>query len=463
MSDEGTHMILSLFYRDLLKWIIKTKILNFQKIYDFSVSYLIHYPKLQVFYPLLYHLITGVFFYSLFGINEYAARFCSFSFYVASTLMLCFLSKKVTGKYALLSALAFSIYPVSFYISFLAMKDMVAIFFSLLAIYFYLTLKKNNKNFFLLGIVSSLAILSERSGIIIPMVITLHLILKRQKVKHLVVFILGLSALMLPYALVVIKIGGLEISKIIYQKYGFLRQFPIFTTLLLSPLIVLLCSSLFYEKSKEIKRFFSLWFFVAFIIIFFMSFKPRFYQYFLLPLFILSGKFFGKNKKLFVFFVCYSILLNVHFVTSYYLPNYPVREVANYIYNNLPRNANVALISEDGDKLYSSSFMFPLATIDKNKTIVFLRPCYFNNKTREEVLDILKNNGVYFVIVVKDIPEVKNYDKVLMIRDKLEKVFEKNHVEVHRFKEYKPTSKICNYICTTQEVLCTNYDSPFDV
>jgi hypothetical protein len=69
LADEGTHLLLSAFYKDLIFNILQTRNFSFNHAYEFGIRYLVHYPKLQIAYPPLYHLTTAIVF-SLFGLSE---------------------------------------------------------------------------------------------------------------------------------------------------------------------------------------------------------------------------------------------------------------------------------------------------------------------------------------------------------------------------------------------------------
>jgi 4-amino-4-deoxy-L-arabinose transferase-like glycosyltransferase len=465
MSDDGTHMLLSLFYRDLTTTILKNRDFSFSKAYNFSFSYLVHYPKLQVFYPPLYHLVTGLLFYSILGISSFAARFSNFIFGILSITVLYIFSSRFTDKRsAFISVLIFSLNPTTLSYIRLTMKDFATIFFSLLCMLIFFMAKKNKKSryFFVSGVLASLAVLSDRSGLVLLPTVFAIFLLEREKLKNILIFFLSSSILLIPYSLIVLKVGGLGLNLLIYQGYGFLSETPWERLLLLSPVFGILFVSLtiYVKKKKQMWKEFLVWFFVGFIMIFFMVFKPRFIQFFLLPAYTVAGFWLSKKKTILIIILIYSLVVSFYLIKTYLFPTYPVQEVVEYVYSNLPDKANIALLTERGDTLYSSSFMFPVASLDENKTIMFLRPCYFWNKTGEETIGILKESGVYFVIGVKETPE---YDNLIQIKDELEKVLEKDTIEVYRFKDYKPTDNNCNYICTTGEILCTKFTSPFNV
>lgn len=467
MSDDGTHMLLSLFYRDLITTIFKNQDFSFSKVYNFSISYLIHYPKLQVFYPPLYHLVTGLIFYSLFGVSSFAARFSNFLFGVLSIIVLYILSSSIlkNKKLAFFSVLAFSLSPITLIFIRISLKDFTAIFFTLLSMFLFFATEKFRKKryFFLCGLSSFLAVMGDRPGFVAFAVLLTLFFLKKEKLKNILVFFLTFFILLLPYALLILKLNGLEINLLIYKSYGFLKQPDLGHSLFFLPILGVLIYSLFYYVKRRGKFWKELliWFGVSFIIIFFMCFQPRFYPFFLIPSYVTFGYLIGKRRKIILLlFLVFCVVTALYTIKKYHFPTYPVREVVDFIYTNLPDRTNVALLTEKDNTLYTSSFTFPLAILDKNKTITFLRPCYLWDKTKGEKINILKEHGVYFVISIKDTPD---YGNVTQIKDELEKVYERDIIEVYKFKDFTPTDRICNYICTTEEVLCTSYDSPFDV
>jgi len=457
-------MLLSLFYKDLIVSILKSRDFSFSKAYDFSLSYLIHYPKLQVFYPPLYHLITGLFFYPILGISSFTARFSNFLFGLASITLIYYFSSSITNKKnGFISAIIFSLNPIVLSYIRLAMKDFLAISFSLLAIlFFFLSFKKKKPRYFLIvGIISALAVLSDVPAATVFATIVITLLLKND-IKRLIIFVISSSLLLLPYTFLIMKIGGIEINTLRYGMYSFFANFSLEEFVLLLPIMVILTVNFihYYKKKKFFYREIFIWFLISFIVANLISIKSRFFLYFLLPLYTVSGYWMSKKRGLFILLLFYSLVVSVYLIQTYHFPTYPVKEAVEFVHHSLPEGANVALLTEKDDTLYSSSFMFPLAVQDKNKTIIFLRPCYFWNKTREEKIDTLKNGGVYFVIAIKDTEE---YGNVTQIKDRLDKVYENGIIEVYKFKDYQPTNKVCNFVCTTNQLYCTKYNSPFDV
>ena len=461
-ADEGTHCLLALFYKDMFTAVLGNLNLSFQRLYDFGISYLTHYPKLQVFYPPLYHLITGFIFYPILGVSIISARLANVIMTILTVTVFYFVTRQFFNrKVSFIATILFSLFPVTLEIGRMAMMEFTAFFFILVSLYFYQKAWKTHKysHYILTSITVFLAIISKRPAFLLVFVYSLH-ILYRKKWRKLIFFLIPLL-LLVPYLLILERINGFEISSIIHSKYAFYVidwEYPF-----KFPFLFVLFFLFFYHNYKKMgekEKLFVLWFFIFFIGILFLSFKEKSYVYFLIPVFMVSGNYLYKIKKrwLCIFLVGYFILSL--FITVRDWRNYPQIEKISYeIYSNLPKEANVAMFSESSNR-YSSAFMFHLGSLDKDKNLFFYRPCKFYNKTREEILDLIEKNNVYHIIAI---PGKVGYENVNKIEDKL-RLVEDGPIELYEVKEFIPKQKeYCNYVCLTEEKICTEYKNPFSV
>ncbi len=141
------------------------------------------------------------------------------------------------------------------------------------------------------------------------------------------------------------------------------------------------------------------------------------------------------------------MILSEIFVSFYFFPKiyYPVDKIAERIYENA--EGNVALISEG--EIHSSAFMFHLAKLDKNRTIVVYRPCVFY--TIDDIQEFLKENNIYYLLLVEDGYGYENFEKIKNIE--LEEEF--YYAKLYKYKEFDGKSmKRCNYVCLTREEIC---------
>jgi len=463
-ADEGTHALLALFYKDMFTISLQNLDFSFKNLYDFGVSYLIHYPKLQVFYPPIYHFLTGLLFYPIFGISVFSARLVNIIMSTLSVITFYFVTKEFFNrKSAFIATLLFSLFPVTLWIGRMAMMEFTVVFFTLLSFYFYQKAWKNDKNkyYILTSIMILLAIMSKRAGFFLIPIYGLH-ILYRKKWKKLITFLIPVGILFIPYFLIFMKIGGFEVSSAIYSKYAFETP-ETWEYFFKFPFLLVLLFLFFYHNYKrrgKKENFFMIWFLIFFVGILLISFKFRYFHYFQIPVFMVAGSYFSKIKKrwLCLFLVGY-VILSVYLTVQEW-ENYPQVEKISYeIYSTRPKNGNIAVFSEGGYR-FSSNFAFYLARLDENKTIFLYRSCLFHNKTREEILDFFEKNNVFYVIAI---PEMRGYENVNKIKENLE-LIESGPVELYKVKEFIPKQKeYCNYICLTEEEICTEYFSPYDV
>lgn len=290
--------------------------------------------------------------------------------------------------------------------------------------------------------------------------------------KFIIVLIISFSLLLFPYLFLLNKVGGLKINKLVavdnaigqgeptspldpmFWLYYPVKLITVQTedSLIFIPLFLFSCLLYVYNKNPYWKKL------LLFFLVFYIGLslipnkEPRFSQYFLLPTFITLGYYLNKTKKSLVllFLVLYVII--TLFIFFHRINYYPFEYVANYVYKNNSINGNVAFISDD----IPSVFMWHLSTLDKNKTIRVYRGCMFDNKSSEEIIELLKDNNIYFVIY----STWGNNNQIEKIKGNLILVntIGKNDLmtEIYTFNNfrYNPNKKICNYICLTKQKIC---------
>lgn len=457
--DEGTHALLALFYHDLIS---SADSLSFGDAYDFGISYLAHYPKLQVFYPPLYHLTAGLIFYPLFGASLFSAKLCHLMFASLAILAFYFLSKKFCGRKAsFLSMLMFAMYPTTLIYANQAMMDYSSFLFAVLAVFFYVR-SDSPKNQPAVALFSFLALMGKRLAFFLPIVFSLHL-LSEKKYRPFLVYSAACTLLSAPYLYVMSKIGGLSASETIFETYvggkffGYLSNafsFSLFWPAIFAIVGIFLIHV--FRKQSDWK-FFSVWFAVPFFSFLLIDFTNRFFPYFLMPCFIAAGIFVsGLPKNLQALFVAFLVLSTVSSLSTEVRPSQDIPKIVSEIYSG--EKGNVAMFSERHD-LYSSAFMFEFALLDRNKTLFFYRPCAFFNMSEDELLATLSSSGVRYIIAVPGEPGYENVERISsdlrLIRD--------SPIEVYEFLPYSEQEGYCNFVCLTKEKICTGYESPFDV
>jgi len=482
-TDEGTHLLLSVFYRDLILHLVNTRDFSFENAYQYGINYLVHYPKLQIAYPPLYHFTTSLFF-SIFGLSEFIGKFINITYAILTFLFFYLIIKKFfDSKTAFISTFLFSFSSFSLYYSNRAMADFTVFFWLILSIYIFISglVKKQTKLFALTGFTSFLATMGKQMGafiILFFLIILLNKTLKegnkKRNLKNIFIMLLCFSLPLIPYLLILDKVGGFKINEMVaigyatstgnptsvsdpsFWLYFFIKPienlqsnefFPFLPIFLLAFLFYL------YKKHpywKELLLFFLIFYFLLTII---PNKMPRFFQFFFLPCYLSSGFLIGKIKSKslpLIFLIIYmSISLYIFLPTVKYLPS---KDVSDFVFNNKIEGGNVAFISGD----VPSVFMWHLLTLDKNRAIRVYSGCMFDNKNSEEIMKLLKDNNIYFVINSVWF----NGSQIEKVKDNLTLVntIGKNDfiTEIYTFNNfrYNPNKKICNYICLTKQKIC---------
>ncbi len=478
LPDEGTHLLLAIFYRDLFAHLAKTGI-SFENAWNYGLEYLLHYPKLQIAYPPVYHFLTG--FLLVFFRSELAGRFLSVIFCILSAFLVFKITEKISSpKGALISSAAFLSYLYVFRFSFLAQQDMCVYFFTLLSLYFFLEIRKRKspKNVFLLGILCSFAALSKQMGGFTVFIYALILLTEKtplkERVKNILLLFSGFSLLTLPYVILLSKVGGIEINMFQGFYYAFSQGEP---TSYLSPMLwmwyfvkpfldyppflALLAALVIYARERKTcwKEFlvFSLFYYLALSAI--LNKELRFSTFFLMPAFVSLGVLTERKNALALSAVLLLFLpsLAITFASAFHFP-------LSQITATFTENGNVAYFGEGGKGMpFSSVIMWMSRKAEGNKVLeeqrYHFRGCNFVNLTKkEEILSTLKKKGIRYIIVYPNSPV-----NVSLISDrvKLLKKFEtkSGNLEVYEFLDYERSEKFCNRICLTGWKVCREKSS----
>ena len=474
-SDEGTHFVLSVFYKDLITSLPSIGF-SYTTIYNYGINYLVHYPKLQIAYPPVFHL-TNLIPFAVFGPSVFLMRLVNLAYSISAFFLFFLLTKKYFGQQtAFVSTVFFSASTYSLLYASRAFQDFSAFFFILTSIWLFSKAceSKETKYFLLCGIASAVSILSKQISAILVIFFFIHFGYKhrtKKGLKYFISFLIPLLIILTPYLALLKSVGGFEINRIVAVDYASQQGEP---TNPMSPLywldflvnptffapfsIVFVCFLAFYIYKKE-----KLWKeFLVFFLVFYISLSAipnkelRFSQLFLLPAYVAAASYLvkSKNKILLPSVLVLYILVSA----SLFYPtiqSYPQSEVADKIYKSLPAGASVSMFSDE-EPLFSSALMSELLSMDKNKSLVIIRPCAFGNKTGEQITQILDESNTYFV-VYSPWSQDKSIGKIANLLEPAFSVSGKNlTTEVYKYKNFqnKQPEKACNYICLTGEKIC---------
>jgi len=480
-ADEGTHLLLAIFYKDLANYIIQTHTISFNRLYQFGINYLISYPKLQIAYTPLFHMTTSAAFF-LFGASAIVGRTVSLLYAAGSALIFYLLAKKFfEPKTALIAAVLFSLSPIFLIYSSRAMMDSTVMFWLLASSYAFATaLEKNNLKYYVLtGFLAFLAALGKQMGGIV-LLFYVFIIFKNplkiknwnlQNLKKSFVVLFTFALFFLPYFYILNLVGGIKLNEMVAIGYASEQGEP--TSLLdynfwvyyfvkplaispMAPLLLLALAFYCYNKNKywqPLLIFFTI-FYICITII--PNKELRFSQFFLLPTYVTAAYYLSKMKKHFSLILISAYLLISATVYLPLLVSYPTEKIVQFIYHNNKSGGNVAFISED-EPLYSSSVMWHMRLLDGEKNIRFYRACAFDKMNRTEIISTLNNNNIYFIIY-SSWSENGNIEK---IKDRLDLKMEvdeggyKTLIYTYKDFSYVDATK-CNFICLTKEMICAS-------
>lgn len=475
-SDEGTHLLLSLFYKDLITHMISTGDFSFGSAYSYAINYLVHYPKLQIAYPPLYHL-TNAFFFSIFGPSSEVGRLVNLAYAVLGFTVFYFLAKEYFDeKAALVATLLFSLSPFTLFYSNRAWLDYSFIFFFITSLWLFSKAVKTNRNgyFVLCGFATGLALLGKQMGGFLLLFYAAILLLRNDgmgpKLKRGLMIFVPFLAIALPYLLILYASGGLNVNAIVASFYANVKGQPtsfldpmfwlyyFVYTVTAAPFFPLILAGFAYYAYKKRPHWKEM--LIFFIVIYVCTSavptkELRFSEAFMLPAYATAGVLLASAKRKIII----PIAVAAYFTVSAILlvPTigyYPVENITGKMMADIPANSSIALLSDE-DPAFSSVFMWYVALNDRNVTHKVYRPCAFDDMNATDMNKAFKENGVYYVVY----SEWSSHKSIDLIRDKLTYLFSETanglKTDVYNYNEYSSiTNSRCNYICLTQEQIC---------
>jgi len=482
-ADEGTHNLLALFCYNFINDWVKSPTISFDKIYDYTISYITYYPKLSLYYPPLYHIILS-FTYRIFGISSFTGDLTTLFFSLGTGVLIYLFSKSFLkdSKVGLISVLLFFLFPMILYLSIKTLTDLPTFTFFFLSIYFYLVSLKTNKTryFIISSFIFSLAFLTKWNTILALPIIFFYTILEhRQSLKKLLLSFILIAIFLSPYFLLAYKADFLFLPlKSSMVEAGYREGDPQFTSIegwfyypkRLSNVyfsLPIFCLSLFSllvycKKREKYWKLFLIWFIVCFLFFTWLPNKdPRYILLIIPSLLYPLSKFIVSSSRIvkipLLFFICAILLVSSYtYIKPFmYVTNFPA------IVNEVNKGDGNILLASETSWFYSSTFMYNLASINKIPEKKVFRPCVLNYYNISELLD---KEGIRYVIIADPFSEIYENNIKAVIESPelilLKTVGEKNKVIIYNNIEYQPTDSECNYICLLEDWICSNYTVP---
>lgn len=456
-SDEGTHLTLGLFYKDLI-----SNLKNFRSFNDmikFTINYMVKYPKISIFNPPLYHLILAFIFFLKESLL--VARSLSIFLTILTSFFIYRLSYVIfeDKKMSLISSIAFLIFSVIFYEAGRVMVDITQALFFTIVLAYYVELKKRNKitvrNLFFLAILLCLNYMAKFFSVLLPIIIFIDSIFINKKFFYKILVSLLLSVIIFsPYILLYYDFGfhlvsfgkAVETHGNSLMYFDVFRNFGVILGTLMAPSIIY-----FLFKNKK-NKLILIWLIVTFILLFYMKNKDPRFGFILMPIYAMS---FGysyvaiekkiKNKNIIAGILI--LILFSQLIYDLYLgieKSYQVEELLTSVEDN----GNILLLSDK--PVYYSVFVF-YAALHKIQNNV-IPSCVFwkYNLTNS----FLKEWGVRYVI---DQNNTLTKEEMNSLGLKMKKEIKSNDVTFILLENKNSVNKVdCSFVCALGGKLCSN-------
>lgn len=454
-TDASRHAMDGLYYLDLFSSILTGETApSATAIYDFTISYFLHYPALGLlFWPPLFPIVEAVFFL-IFGVSAVSAKLCIIFFGVIALIfwykiiLLKFRKFRSREVIAFFSTLLLSLLPFFILFSRRVMREIPALSVFFISSYFFLRwvhLKERQKKDLLLSaLFLGLAILIKPETVFfalafIPVFIfskftkkNFYGILFRKEIFFAVLIVL---LVLIPWIIFTFEFhperlgesfGNLgNSSRLSLDNWLFyLKALP---ERVGWPALALSCAGLlyllFFNRRAE-PVFFVSFFIVAYVFLSIVSWKDLRFTFYLIPVFSIlpffwffSSSFFNRPViRLKKFVLRLSVLVSVllicaAFVNALYVWEGSfegVSDAAKYAMRNSPPGSSLFFLS-----IYNGDFVYNVRLLDPEMSRIVLRGSIFltsvNIYTRWGAQDIISSEqeiyrffdemGVYYVIV----------------------------------------------------------------
>jgi len=430
MADAAYHGMDGIFVLDLVR-----DHPGFNNLYDYALQYYVKYPAVKIgFYPPFFAAVEAVF-YAVFGISVFSARLTVLFFAIIAMIYLFKLIRLIYNeKIAFYACLLFITTPFVIKWARMTMLEMPTLALIIVAVYCfynYIELKRPKYKYYFIFFTIA-ALYSKQTAVFIIPLFFLY-ILFTKKVKRLLdkdVLLVGtaLLLLVLPLAIITLKLGGKNIQhsigsigwayearNVLYRIWTYPKFLPIIFTY---PVLILSAISVVFLKKDFYKSILLFAWLISFYLLFtYINVKVMRYAYFWLPpFFVLAGlsldKMGWKIKKVSLGTILFVFIFIYQFYTGF-THNKPIysgyENAAKYI---LAQPTNKVFFQGRG--IGQGNFIYQIRRLDNKRRMVVYRGSKIlasfvlyddrslveHVKTKEDIRSIFDDYGLeYFVIV----------------------------------------------------------------
>jgi hypothetical protein len=478
--DEGTHATLALFYRDLLS---AAPTLNWdpQTINEFGINYLIHYPKLTITYLPLYHLTLA----PLLAISAsiMTGRLLSLAYFALTMLLPYWIGNRYFGgpRSGLLAAVLFASLPAAWWGTYRVSIDWAAYLMCFASIGAYITaLNRRDLRWYAAASVLAYFALLSRIFAVFPIVsMLLHAVIwgPRPRAPRLLALAIPFAILAVPTFLAFNYFGGLEASKFVAAEaaeapwsiggplapFYYIWIYPL-ETFGLGLLVIAAAALSLRGRIEQIDLFLLIWLAISYVAL--TPFQnPRYVVFILMPVILLAARWFATLPKArwpLVSLLVIALLLipvwNTYTeVTSGSSQLAAERQLATFINEN---PGNIGILSEE--PIFSSVYIWYASASDPEKLHSVYRPCFFSTFQGVNMTNETAANGLSTLVATRGGTNYQVLGQLVSGPPALSIEVGNETIEVYKIEVTKP-AQICNMICLTNQYLCTNLSSPYEL
>jgi len=481
-ADEGTHLTLSLFYRDLLT-VAPQLGWNAQSLYQFGIAYLVHYPKLTITYLPFYHLTLAPLL--LLSTTVMTGRALSLLYMVMTGLLVYWTGRRWFGgpRAGLLAALLFISLPMAWWGAFRVSIDWAAYFLSFASIGAYLYAIEHNRQpyrwYAIAAVIAYLALLSRIFAVFPIVAMMLHAAAwgPRPRLPRLLSLAIPFAVLAIPTLVVFNYFGGLEASSFVTTEaatapWSVTGPLAPFYYIWIYPLetagigLAVIAAALLALRDKQNNTDL---FLLAWLAISYVALTPfqnhRYAAFILMPIVLFAARWFAALPK------ARSPLVGVLVAILIIIPVWNAyaeaesgreqlaaeKQLAAFIEGN---PGNIGVLAEE--PIYSSVYIWYAAAADVNKSYSVYRPCFCTAFNSSTLANEIKANGINTIIATRGGPNYGIVAQLTSNRPLMEVAVGNETIEVYSIGNVTQTQS-CNHICLTGRYMCTDLSSPFEL
>jgi len=471
IADEGTHTLISFFLKEFIANFISNP--SISGAYSFAMNFLVHTPKLSLYYMPLFHVIGSILMYV--SQSFFVTRIENL---VISTLSIFFMYKLAYSftknkNIALWASLFLFLSPLFNLLSINSLTDNFLILAGLILSYVWFGFLEEGKYSKLFVTIVSLILLFSRMQIVLVFLAIIIYAVVTKKFKKAILPLVITGIIFLIYMLILYNLGILSafwlssVNAFDYERADVLSPDALLfyvnglSIYYITPGIILLSSYILFTWVKDKKRTHWQLFLLILLLVnmFFMFTRNREirYPYIAIIPFVIAAAQFVVTKVprniLRYALIAFMIISCIAIIAPQYSKQTPV----DYSFLSYMNETGNVLVASEKDEFFSSVIMFEYVQ-NHGLDRLFYRPCsMFDDRS-----DLIINRTKYVIMI--DPPSIPNVEQQQESMDKIRNdkdmslIYNKEtpygNISLFKNLNYNDINNTCNYVCSTKSWVC---------